>query len=148
MAYPTFYVSNSEAGLVEGGAGAGITSTILLLLAANVGGLMGLFLGFSFLSIAECIYFAFIRPCRICTEFREQRTVSTLELAKASSHSVAAEQPKLAKLRLNTKLMPNMLGQLQRQRQRQRELQQQRHLSYISAAAWFKTELGPQFNPA
>ncbi|KAH8361996.1 hypothetical protein KR200_002218 [Drosophila serrata] len=42
-----------------------------------VGGLMGLFLGFSFLSIAECVYFALIRPCRTCTEIRQlnkQRT--------------------------------------------------------------------------
>lgn len=109
---------------------------------------MGLFLGFSFLSIAECIYFAFIRPCRIFTEFREQRTVSTLELAKASTSSVAPEEPKMLKVRLKTQLAPHMLGQLQRQRQRERELQQQRHLSYISAATWFKTELGPQFNPA
>ncbi|KAH8291565.1 hypothetical protein KR018_000846 [Drosophila ironensis] len=36
-----------------------------------VGGLMGLFLGFSFLSIAECIYFALIRPCRTCSELRQ-----------------------------------------------------------------------------
>nr|XP_016942505.1 pickpocket protein 28 [Drosophila suzukii] len=36
-----------------------------------VGGLMGLFLGFSFLSIAECVYFALIRPCRTCSEIRQ-----------------------------------------------------------------------------
>ncbi|XP_052856781.1 pickpocket protein 28 [Drosophila gunungcola] len=36
-----------------------------------VGGLMGLFLGFSFLSIAECVYFALIRPCRTCSEMRQ-----------------------------------------------------------------------------
>lgn len=106
---------------------------------------MGLFLGFSFLSIAECIYFAFIRPCRICTEFREQRTVSTLELAKASS-VVAPVELKAPKLRMNTQLSPNMLWQQQRQRERQ--LQQQRHLTHISTAAWFRTELGPQLSPA
>lgn len=106
---------------------------------------MGLFLGFSFLSIAECIYFAFIRPCRICTEFREQRTVSTLELAKGSS-IVASVEPKTSKLRLNKQLTPNMLWQQQRQRERQ--LQQQRHLAHISTAAWFQTELGPQLSPA
>lgn len=106
---------------------------------------MGLFLGFSFLSIAECIYFAFIRPCRICTEFREQRTVSTLELAKGSS-IVASVEPKTSKLRLNKQLTPNMLWQQQRQRERQ--LQQQRHLAHISTAAWFRTELGPQLSPA
>lgn len=39
--------------------------------AAGVGGLMGLFLGFSFLSIAECVYFALIRPCRTCSEIRQ-----------------------------------------------------------------------------
>ncbi|XP_001355027.2 pickpocket protein 28 [Drosophila pseudoobscura] len=38
---------------------------------SNVGGLMGLFLGFSFLSIAECLYFALIRPCRTCSELRQ-----------------------------------------------------------------------------
>ncbi|KAH8387987.1 hypothetical protein KR093_010782, partial [Drosophila rubida] len=38
---------------------------------SSVGGLMGLFLGFSFLSIAECLYFAFVRPCRICAELRQ-----------------------------------------------------------------------------
>ncbi|KAH8374211.1 hypothetical protein KR009_009818 [Drosophila setifemur] len=36
-----------------------------------VGGLMGLFLGFSFLSIAECFYFALIRTCRTCSELRQ-----------------------------------------------------------------------------
>ncbi|XP_034490319.1 pickpocket protein 28 [Drosophila innubila] len=55
---------------------------------SNVGGLMGLFLGFSFLSIAECVYFAFIRPCRICAELRQRRPVSTLELSKAANFTV------------------------------------------------------------
>ncbi|XP_068158189.1 pickpocket protein 28 [Drosophila tropicalis] len=49
---------------------------------SNVGGLMGLFLGFSFLSIAECVYFALIRPCRSCSELHRNRPVSTLELIK------------------------------------------------------------------
>ncbi|KAM8720425.1 hypothetical protein ACLKA7_006470 [Drosophila subpalustris] len=97
---------------------------------SNVGGLMGLFLGFSFLSIAECVYFAFIRPCRLCAELRQRRPVSTLELSKAANFTV-----KRAKIHVNT-----MLPHDQRQQQRQHQL------SAISPATWFKTELGIQLN--
>ncbi|KAH8238628.1 hypothetical protein KR032_011917 [Drosophila birchii] len=45
-----------------------------------VGGLMGLFLGFSFLSIAECVYFALIRPCRTCSEIRQLNQQKTQPL--------------------------------------------------------------------
>ncbi|XP_060661442.1 pickpocket protein 28 [Drosophila nasuta] len=109
---------------------------------SNVGGLMGLFLGFSFLSIAECVYFAFIRPCRICTELRQRRPVSTLELAKASQCTV-----KRVKRRVNT-LLPQVVWQRQRQRQRQRQQLTKHSPFHISAATWFKTELGLQLHPA
>ncbi|TMW44537.1 hypothetical protein DOY81_010382 [Sarcophaga bullata] len=40
---------------------------------SSIGGLMGLFLGFSFVSIAELIYFAIIRPYRAIRQFRKSK---------------------------------------------------------------------------
>ncbi|XP_067633200.1 pickpocket protein 28 [Eurosta solidaginis] len=44
---------------------------------SNTGGIMGLFLGFSFISVAEIIYFAFMRPiCELITTLRKRRMVA------------------------------------------------------------------------
>ncbi|XP_022208993.2 pickpocket protein 28 [Drosophila obscura] len=79
---------------------------------SNVGGLMGLFLGFSFLSIAECVYFALIRPCRTCSELRKQQP-TTGATAAMSSH---------AHVQANRVFVP-------------------RNINYISPSKWFQTEL-------
>ncbi|XP_061401142.1 pickpocket protein 28-like [Musca vetustissima] len=50
---------------------------------SSVGGLMGLFLGFSFLSIAECIYYAVIHPCRTIGKYHK----SLKSLKKVRKHS-------------------------------------------------------------
>lgn len=48
---------------------------------------MGLFLGFSFLSIAECVYYAVIHPCRAV---RRYHTSNDLEMALPQKvHSVS-----------------------------------------------------------
>ncbi|KAH8344719.1 hypothetical protein KR067_004836 [Drosophila pandora] len=89
-----------------------------------VGGLMGLFLGFSFLSIAECIYFALIRPCRTCSELRQLRQDQDKDKEKHKPHMIPRNMP-----------LPG-------------------NIKYISPANWFQAEMAhPQphrlhFNPA
>ncbi|XP_017850493.1 pickpocket protein 28 [Drosophila busckii] len=77
---------------------------------SNVGGLMGLFLGFSFLSIVECIYFALIRPCRTYAEHKNQRFAQRLELTAATPQKFAQQAAR--------KWFETELGQLRQQRQR------------------------------
>ncbi|XP_030380834.1 pickpocket protein 28 [Scaptodrosophila lebanonensis] len=92
---------------------------------SSVGGLMGLFLGFSFLSIAECIYFAFIRPCRSCAESRRLKAVS---IKQRPRHNAIIE----------------VVASLTRQSQQQ---QQDEHLFRILPAKWLEAELNQQRYP-
>ncbi|XP_075158000.1 pickpocket protein 28-like [Haematobia irritans] len=70
-----------------------------LFFTASVGGLMSLFLGFSFLSIAECIYYAVIHPCRTVRKYQKM-----LDLKKKKFHKI---HPMVEKYRLKRFALKN-----------------------------------------
>lgn len=52
-----------------------------LTLTASVGGLIGLFFGFSFISVAEIIFYTFIRPCRKPVSNKKCRKIKVINSA-------------------------------------------------------------------
>ncbi|XP_065365443.1 pickpocket protein 28-like [Calliphora vicina] len=77
---------------------------------SSIGGLMGLFLGFSFVSIAELIYYAIIRPYRSISKFTQTKDIyETLENGTQSRSAIPTKTlNRSVKKRYNNNVFPSV----------------------------------------
>ncbi|XP_058977979.1 pickpocket protein 28-like [Musca domestica] len=65
---------------------------------SNIGGLIGLFFGFSFISLAEIIFYTFIRPCR---RVRKQKAKSKSDKRPRRFNVIGRHSPRAYRFRRN-----------------------------------------------